>query len=182
MLLLLFNVVGVAVGVGRAVTALRWVMVPAVVQTRRRENSSGQITRLAVDYLSCVLRFCSLQAARETTQQTSAPSASASLHMSNFLKLKHVHVNKDRIKASFDITVKKLINAGEYNGKPITFSWKRGKRPANHGSLKEVVVDHGEAVWDEKIVVQVTLFKDIGVDKFDEKSLALQISQVKFYF
>lgn len=97
--------------------------------------------------------------------------------MSNFLKLKHVHVNKDRIKASFDITVKKLTNLNEYNGKPVTLSWKRGKRPANAGTLKEAVVDHGEAVWDEKIVVQVTLFKEVGIDKFDEKSLHLQINQ-----
>lgn len=98
--------------------------------------------------------------------------------MSNFFKLKHVHVNKDKVKASFDITVKKISHLNEYNGKPVNLSWKRGKRPTNAGVLKDVIVANGDAVWDEKIVVQVTLFKDIGVDKFDEKALLLQLSQV----
>lgn len=98
--------------------------------------------------------------------------------MSNFFKLKHVHVNKDKIKASFDITVKKISQLAEFNGKPVNLSWKRGKRPTNAGVLKDVVVTNGEAVWNEKFVVQVTLFKEVGVDKFDEKSLMLQLSQV----
>jgi hypothetical protein len=98
--------------------------------------------------------------------------------MSNFLKFKHVHVNKDKIKAAFDITVKKVSHLDELNGKPVNLSWKRGKRPTNTGTLKDVVVHNGEAVWDEKITVQVTLFKESGVDKFDEKSLHLQLSQV----
>lgn len=101
--------------------------------------------------------------------------------MSSFFKLnKHVHVNKDKIKAAFDINVKKVTHLEEYNGKPVNLSWKRGKRPINAGTLKDVVVNNGEAIWDEKITVQVTLFKESGVDKFDEKSLVLQLSQVFF--
>ena len=98
--------------------------------------------------------------------------------MSSFLKFKHVHVNKDKIKASFDITVHKVTHLDEYNGKLVNLAWKRGKRPINAGSLKSVTVHNGEAVWDDKITVQVTLFKEIGVDKFDEKPLLLQLLQV----
>lgn len=101
--------------------------------------------------------------------------------MSNFFKLKHV-LNKDKIKTSFEITVKKVTHLEEYNGKPVSLSWKRGKRPANAGSLKDAIVNNGEAVWDEKITVQVTLFKEVGVDKFDEKSLHVHLSQVRYSY
>ena len=96
--------------------------------------------------------------------------------MSSFLKFKHG--NKDKIKAQFDIIVKKVTHLEEFNGKPVNLSWKRGKRPTNAGTLKDVVVQNGEAVWDEKITVLVTLFKESGMDKFDEKSLHLVLSQV----
>ncbi len=49
--------------------------------------------------------------------------------MTNFFKLTHVHVGKDKIKASFEISIKKLANIPEFNGKPVTLSWKRGKAP-----------------------------------------------------
>jgi hypothetical protein len=102
--------------------------------------------------------------------------------MSSFLKFKHVHVNKDKIKASFDIIVKKVSHLDEFNGKPVNLTWKRGKRPTNAGTLKDVVVNNGEAVWDEKITVQVTLFKESSVDKFEEKSLQLHLLQVSEFY
>lgn len=90
---------------------------------------------------------------------------------------KHVHVNKDKIKASFDINVKNITHLSSYNGKPVNLSWKRGKRPTNAGTLRDVVVENGDATWNDKFTVQVTLFKDTGVDKFDEKTLLLQLQQ-----
>lgn len=85
------------------------------------------------------------------------------------------HSGKEKIKAQFDVVIKKLINIQDLNGKAVALAWKRG---TSTGSTKEVVVANGEAVWNEKITVKGTLFGDPENEKFDEKDIVFSLKQV----
>jgi len=90
------------------------------------------------------------------------------------------HSGKEKLKLHFDILVQKVTNLSEFNQKQVFLAWKRGSRK-NSGRVKDVLVINGEAMWNERITLKSTLFKDQESGRFDEKmlSIALKLSDEK---
>eukprot|EP01113_Clastostelium_recurvatum_P029713 TRINITY_DN3589_c0_g1_i3.p1 TRINITY_DN3589_c0_g1~~TRINITY_DN3589_c0_g1_i3.p1 ORF type:complete len:532 (+),score=143.36 TRINITY_DN3589_c0_g1_i3:97-1692(+) len=81
---------------------------------------------------------------------------------------------KEKIKAKFDVDSIRLTNfPGQ--GK-VVLSWKRGSQ-LNTGSLKDVAVNGGTAVWADSIHIEGSLWYTQVGDKWDEKILAITIKQ-----
>jgi hypothetical protein len=81
------------------------------------------------------------------------------------------HNGKEKLKLQFEINVQKINNLLEFNHKPVLIEWRRGSKK-NSGKVKPVVVSNGEAIWNEKIMLKCSFYKDTETGKFDEKTIS----------
>jgi len=89
-------------------------------------------------------------------------------------------MGKDKVKIHFDLQVKKINRLPDrLNGSTLFILWRRGSKK-NSGQTKRALVKDGEATWGESISFVCSLFRESDSDRFDAKTIAFALKEVRY--